>query len=123
MRVWTVTALVVAAALFVAALSNEVYVATSPPAIPWHVLLRKVYSVGAFALVGYLFGRSRRELGRGATSPAFGALVVALYSAAIEVGQYLVGAREGLTSNLLDVACGALGGAIGALALRIGTRN
>jgi hypothetical protein len=36
----------------------------------------------------------------------------AAYSAAIEVGQYLNTAREGLWWNAFDVACGALGGAI-----------
>ena len=118
MRVWTAAALVVATLLFVAALNNDVYVATSPPGLPWHVLARKAYSVVAFALVGYLFGRSRREFGR-ETSLALCTGAVALYSTGIEIGQYLVGVREGLPSNLFDVACGAAGGLLGGLALRL----
>lgn len=35
---------------------------------------------------------------------------VALYSAAIEVGQDLTGSQEGYISNLFDVFCGATGG-------------
>ena len=101
------------------ALSNDVYEATSPAVIPFHVLLRKTYSVGAFALVGFLALRSR--LPWPASLPA-AALAVGLYSAAIELGQYLTGVREGLLSNGIDVACGAIGGALGALAARVRLR-
>jgi hypothetical protein len=44
-------------------------------------------------------------------------ILVALYSAAIEYGQWLEGSTEGLRWNAVDVACGALGGY---LAIRVG---
>jgi hypothetical protein len=123
MRVWTALALIVSVALFVAALRTDVYVATSPPARrratgPWHVFARKVYSVVAFAGVAYLFGRSRTERGL-ATPLGLAVAVLALYSTAIEIGQFLLGSHEGIWWNLIDIGCGALGGILGVAALRI----
>ncbi len=117
-RVWTALALIVSTALFVAALRTDVYVATSPPALPWHVFVRKVYSVIAFTGVAYLFGRSREERGHG-TPPGLAVAVLALYSTAIEIGQFLLGSHEGIWWNLIDIGCGALGGILGVAALRI----
>jgi len=73
-------------------------------------VLRKLYSVLAFAIVGFfvaamLDGR-RRAVGS--------ALLVASFSAIIEIVQKYTGAKEGLLSNLFDIGCGALGGLIGA---------
>ena len=116
MKLWTVAAVVVAAALYVTALSNDVYALTSPESLSWHVLLRKAYSVVAFALVGYLAGRAFLEWRRRPTLWGL-AVIVAVYSAAIEVGQALHGSREGLTWNAVDTACGGLGGWLGALCL------
>ncbi len=116
-NVWTGTALVAGAALYVVALSNEVYALTSPPAFSWHVLLRKVYSVAAFALLGYLAGRAVREHG-GRASFAVLAATVAAYSLAIEIGQAVAGSHEGLVWQSVDVLCGALGGLLGGVALR-----
>ena len=84
--------------------------------------LRKLYSIVAFALVGYLADRGLREWGREA-NVAGCALGVALYSAAIEAGQALHGSQEGLLWNAVDVACGAIGGVLGTLALRAGSRS
>lgn len=101
--------LVLGAALFAAAVSNEVYEMTSPFWLSWHVLLRKLYSVAAFATLAALavpLWTGRRTLWRVTA-------LLAGYSAAIEVGQWLHGAREGLALNLLDVACGAAGGVAG----------
>ncbi len=110
-------AIAVAAVLFVAALSSDLYNATSPPQLSWHVVLRKVYSIVAFTLVGYLFERAAAE--RGYATRAFAAtLAVAVYSGAIEVGQFFAGSHEGLVWNAIDVVCGAVGGAIGTLAMR-----
>lgn len=119
-RAWIAVAVVTAAALFWAATSNEVYDLTSPPALSWHVLLRKVYSVVAFALVGVTvdqaFGPSRQPVARAT-------LLVAGYSAAIEVVQWIDGSHEGLGWNAFDVLCGAAGGALGTLALRARTKR
>lgn len=110
---WGLTT-VIAAVFFFIALSDAVYEATTPPG--WlGVLARKIYSVGAFAIVGYCFSQALR-LGSGERSPFVIAGAVALYSAAIEIGQAVVGSHEGLTWNGIDVACGFLGGLIGRLA-------
>ena len=117
---------VVLAALLWAATSHRVYHRT----VPFHVLmrifgeddagtvatlLRKLYSVVAFALLGFIvqlaLPRTRRPELRAA-------LIVAAFSAVIEVVQKLDGAHEGLLSNALDVACGALGGWLGAVVAR-----
>jgi len=118
-------ALVVAAGFFVLALSGEAYHETSPAhvattifgsgagrfgdplGISLHVVLRKAYSIGAFALVG-LTAEMAFPSGRRAALRM--ALLVGAYSAAIEYAQYLRGSEEGLWWNAIDVACGAIGG-------------
>ncbi len=106
---WIIFALP-AIVLFAIALSGEVYDATSPPAFTWHVLLRKVYSIIAFAVVGAAYTYARRG-----ARPLDAALAIALYSGGIEIGQWFV-ADEPLRWNLFDVGCGAIGGAVGAVA-------
>jgi hypothetical protein len=112
----------VLAALLWAATSHRVYNRT----LPFHVLqrvfgeddagtaatlLRKFNSDVAFTLLGFIvhlaLPRTRRPELRAA-------LIVAAFSAVIEVAQKLEGAHEGLLSNAIDVACGALGGWLGA---------
>ena len=110
------------AALLWAATSHRVYHRTVPFRVLMRVfgeddagtvatLLRKFYSVVAFALLGFIvhlaLPRTRRPELRAA-------LIVAGFSAVIEVVQKLDGAHEGLLSNAIDVACGALGGWLGA---------
>ena len=78
----------------------------SPPRV-----LRKAYSVVAFAVVGLccapLVGR-RRVVGC--------ALAVGAFSTAIEIGQREIArSAETLLSNGFDVGCGLAGGALGAL--------
>jgi hypothetical protein len=72
-------------------------------------LLRKVYSIVAFAIVGFLaaptFPRKARLVAC--------TLLVAIFSTVIEIAQKLTGTSESLLSNLFDVGCGALGGLIG----------
>jgi VanZ family protein len=46
-------------------------------------------------------------------------LIIALYSAGIEYGQWLHGSKEGLVWNAIDTACGALGGALAVAVLRL----
>ncbi len=111
MKLWTLSAAAAAAAFFALALSNAIYEATSPWSPGWHVVLRKTYSIAAFAVVGYLLRRALNERGHPAGIGICSASV-AVYSAAIEVGQALIGSREGLLWNALDVACGALGGVL-----------
>lgn len=118
--IWRLLLLACSAVLFAMALSNGVYETTSPAFIPFHVLLRKAYSIVAFALLGYLALRSR--LRWPASLPAT-VVALALYSAAIELGQYLTGVREGLLSNGIDILCGAIGGGVGALAARVRLRS
>ncbi len=111
---WIVAALAVSGALYFAALNSDFYNLTSPFDFDLHVVLRKLYSVGAFALVSFLIARALAELGL----PIYARWVVligAAYSGAIEVGQFFNGSPEGLTWNAFDVGCGALGGALAAL--------
>ncbi len=113
-RPWTISAAVVAASLYAIALSKAAYELTSPVALSWHVLLRKSYSIVSFTIVGYLLRRALRENQR--TDPRFTIVTciagVAVYSAAIEVGQYFCGSTEGLGWNAVDTVCGAIGGAL-----------
>jgi len=113
---WSAAAAVIAAVLFWAATSNEVYDLTSPPALVWHVLLRKAYSIAAFALVGFT---ADKALTPRAQARLRGALLVALYSAAIEIVQDVRGSQEGIAWNVVDVLCGAAGGWLGVVAARI----
>jgi len=111
MKWWTVAALCASALLFAIAVNNAIYELTSPSWLSWHIALRKTYSVGAFALVGYLFRRVDDEWGD--RKPLLAAIAgTAVFSLAIEVGQWLNGSKEGLGWNTFDVACGGLGGAI-----------
>ena len=118
-------ALCVAVGFFLLALSGEAYHETSPAhvattifgsgagrvgdpfGISLHVVLRKAYSIAAFALVGVtaelVLPRSRRAALRMG-------LLVAAYSAAIEYAQYVRGSEEGPWWNAIDITCGAIGG-------------
>ena len=110
---WTVAAVAISVALYLAALNSDFYNLTSPPEFELHVVLRKLYSVGAFALVAFLIARALREFG----VPIYARGVVfigAAYSGAIEIGQFANGGTEGLAWNAFDVGCGALGGVLAA---------
>jgi hypothetical protein len=74
-------------------------------------ILRKTYSIVAFAIVGF-FAASMFAPGRRALRCA---ALVGTFSLTIEVGQKLTGTRESLFSNAFDVGCGAAGGLLGAL--------
>lgn len=120
---WTIAALIGAVMCFLAT-NNTVYVTTSPPSFDFYVVLRKLYSVVAFAVVGYPAARARRAANQSASPLVVGGYVAA-YSAFIEVLQYFLDPPpEGLLSNAFDVACGFAGGAIAAwiAARRIGRR-
>ncbi|HEY0613135.1 MAG TPA: hypothetical protein VGC96_00785 [Candidatus Elarobacter sp.] len=113
-RIWL--ALIVAAVLFWAATSNDVYDVTSPQALSFHVVLRKAYSIAAFAVVGFTADRALAPSGRAALRAA---ALVAAYSAAIEIVQGVRGSGEGFVWNTIDVICGAAGGWLGVVAGRI----
>ena len=100
---------VIAIGFFWAALSADVYNLTSPPAWSLHVLLRKAYSIVAFAIIGAAYAWASGATVRSA------AIAIAAYSAAIEVGQHFTYGLEPLYWNVVDVICGAVGGALGAL--------
>lgn len=106
-------ALVLGTILFTAAVSNTVYEITSPSWLSWHVFLRKGYSIIAFAILAALLVPRRLDARVRWLIPA----ILALYSAAIELGQWLHGTREGLLFNAFDVGCGAVGGILGLFAI------
>src|SRR4029077_8563232 len=89
-----------------------VYNLTSPPG-SLQILLRKSYSLGAFALVGYPLSRAS-EASDSKKSVLFVGSAVALYSLVIEIVQAIVGSHEGLVWNAVDVAFGFAGGYLGA---------
>jgi hypothetical protein len=107
--------------MFYAAISLRVYRHTLPHLLLMHVfgedynegpfsvlvLLRKFYSIVAFTLIGFVVDKALPATRRPALRAA---LIVAAFSAVIEVVQKLHGAREGLLSEAIDVACGAIGG-------------
>jgi hypothetical protein len=101
-----------AVGFFALALSDVVYEVTSPGSSPGHVIARKLYSVACFAVLGYFFSRivARAPL---LASILRAAVVVALYSAVVEIGQHVTGSHESLKWNAVDVALGFIGGAIG----------
>ncbi len=115
--------------LFWAALSHRVYYRTLPSHVLYQLfgedavqgpfalrtVLRKVYSIVAFTVLGFIVNRALSPTRRPAVRAA---LIVAAFSAVIEVAQKLGGAQEGLLSNAIDVACGALGGWLGAVLAR-----
>jgi hypothetical protein len=109
---WTIAACAIALFFFVLSLNAEVYEFTSPSTWSWHIAVRKIYSIVAFSIVGYAARRAfdEQHIRR---LPWVTMLTVALYSSAIEGAQAAMGSHEGLEWNAIDIACGALGGAIG----------
>lgn len=93
------------------------YEATSPSGLSFHVVLRKFYSIVAFAVVGFCFAKARKIDGASTSLAAVGALVGA-YSLAIEITQFFLGPPEGLGWNVADIAMGVVGGILGAVAVR-----
>jgi hypothetical protein len=101
--------------LYAVSISGLAYEVTTPVGMPHHVLLRKIYAVGAFALLGFLFEQSRFEPLRG---PLAAGIVVAIFSYAIEIGQIVIDhADETFGQHAFDVASGLVGGALGAFAV------
>ena len=119
---WTQIAGFAAILFFALAINNDVYALTSPYQLEWHIVLRKTYSIVAFAIVGYCVRRAFDDHKRSRSVwLATGAL--ALYSALIELVQAVGGSHEGLGWNAIDVACGAIGGFLGDRVLRLQQRS
>lgn len=107
--------------LFWAALSHRVYYRTLPSHVLYQlfgedavqgpfslrIILRKVYSIVAFTLLGFIVDRALPPTRRPALRAA---LIVAIFSGFIEIAQKLNHATEGLLSNGIDIACGGFGG-------------
>jgi hypothetical protein len=81
-------------------------------------ILRKLYSVVAFAIVGFfaapVFEARQRLLAC--------ALLVGSFSTAIEIAQRITGSHESLLSNVFDIGCGVLGGLLGGAAFGLFVR-
>lgn len=75
------------------------------------ILLRKIYSVVAFGIVGLLCAplvpKARRPLTCG--------LLVAGFSTIIEIAQRVTGSHESNLFSAFDIGCGAVGGVLGAI--------
>jgi hypothetical protein len=92
--------------------SGAAYEATSPVEMPHHILLRKVYAILAFALLGFLLDRSEVPRVRGVAAAA---LVIGLYSYGIELGQIVIDhSSETFGEHGFDIVSGLAGGALGA---------
>jgi hypothetical protein len=102
--------IIIATGFLFVSTSADVYNLMSPPALSWHIALRKAESIVAFALVGGSF------VWASGVSLRSAAVAVALYSGVIEVLQFYVDhSHEGPVWNAVDVVCGAIGGSLGAL--------
>ena len=114
---WVIVAILLVAGFLWAATAREVYQATSPRSLVAHVWFRKAYSLIAFAIVGWIAAHALRRV-RYFPRVWLSAGLVGTYSALIEVAQKLHGSTESWRWNLFDIACGLIGGLIGALAYR-----
>jgi len=114
---WWALTIVVALIFLYVATSDAIYELTSPPG-SFQVLLRKSYSIGAFAIVGFLLSRALDASGRRRSVPFVGACVGA-YSFVIEVLQAIGGSHEGPYWHAADVFCGFVGGCLGSFVERL----
>ncbi len=104
-----VIALAIVALVFFAALSSDLQALTTSRTVAHPVIARKILSIGAFALAGFaasLLLRRRNLILKAA-------FAIALLSAVIEIAQRMLGSDETLRWNLIDIACGGIGGAVG----------
>jgi hypothetical protein len=111
---WRAFGIVAAVVLYATAVSGRAYDLTSPVTLPHHELLRKIYAVLAFALLGFALERSKLRRLHGVV--AAGA-ALAVYSYVIELGQIVfTQSTETFAEHSFDVASGLAGGALGAFA-------
>lgn len=100
--------------MFFVSLSHEIESATTPRnhGVAAQTLLRKTYSVVAFAILGYLCAWSHRRTGT--LWLIASGITTGVFSAIIEVFQHQLGAPEGLVWNAADTLMGLFGGLLGA---------
>lgn len=110
-RPWLAIAIAAALVFFAVGLSHDADRIFSAEGWTFHVILRKSESIVAFFVVGYALDRATIERRR-RFSFGTATLAIALYSGMLEIAQWLHGAQEGLGWNAVDVACGAIGGAL-----------
>jgi hypothetical protein len=80
--------------------------------MPQHELVRKIYALLAFALLGFVLERSNLRRAHGVLAAG---IAIAVYSYAIEIGQILIKhSTETFAEHSFDVASGLAGGALGA---------
>jgi hypothetical protein len=109
---WRAFGIVCAVVFYAISLSGSAYELTSPVVLPYHEVLRKTYALGAFAVLGFALERSALPRLGGV---AVAGIAIAIYSAAIEVGQTVFAhSSETLAEHSFDVASGLAGGAFGA---------
>jgi hypothetical protein len=93
-------------------IANAVRVLLADPGWDAHELVRKFYSLLAFGVLGFLIAKALG--GRPSVSRVIVVTgCVAAFSTIIEVLQRLDPEHESRLSSLLDVLCGAIGGAMG----------
>jgi hypothetical protein len=119
--VWRAFGIVAAVVLYGISVSGRAYQLTSPVTMAHHELVRKIYAVVAFALLGFVLERAKLRRVHGVVAAA---IALALYSYAIEIGQIVFDhSTETFAQHTFDVASGFGGGALGAfLALMITAR-
>jgi hypothetical protein len=118
---WRAFGIVAAIILYGISISGRAYELTSPLTMAHHELVRKIYAILAFALLGFALERANLRRVHGVLAAA---IAVALYSYVIEIGQIVFDhSNETLAQHAFDVASGFGGGALGAfLALLITAR-
>lgn len=122
---WIVIAILVGLIMGWAALSHHIYHLTTPNGLAarvfgkdvasvhhpaWlslHVALRKLYSIVAFTLVGFVVDKALPPVRRRALRSA---LLVGAFSLLVEIAQRLHHSHESTASQIFDVGCGLLGG-------------
>ena len=110
---WRVLTAVAAVTLYAIAVSDTAYELTSPASLSHHVLLRKVYALVAFTVLGWLLAKARLPRAAGL---AAGGMAIALYSCAVEIGQIAIDhSPETFAQHGFDVASGLFGGMLGAV--------
>jgi hypothetical protein len=109
---WRAFGTVCAVVLYAISVSGRAYNLTSPVTMPQHELVRKIYALLAFALLGFVLERANLRRVHGVLSAA---VAIAVYSYVIEIGQIVFKqSTETFAQHSFDVASGLAGGALGA---------
>jgi glycopeptide antibiotics resistance protein len=110
---WRAFTIVSAVILYAVSVSGRAYNLTTPITLPHHELLRKIYALLAFALLGFALERSNVRRAQGVLAAG---IALSIYSYAIELGQiFFTHSTETFAEHTFDVVSGLAGGALGAL--------